>query len=67
MLENKHWPEYEIHKAPCVKTSISTLEFLQICSISCKESSRERTTREKPSFCNSRTPSRLCTDICVLA
>ena len=56
-----------MHKAPCTKHSISILEFAQIYSISFIESSLAKTTLLNPIFSSSKTPSKLCIDICVLA
>ena len=66
MLENKHCPEYEIHKAPCTKHSISIEVFLQIYSISVKESSLERTTLLKPNSWSFKAPFKLWIVIWVL-
>ena len=62
-----HWPLTLMHSAPWTKHSVSMPQFLAMCSISSKVSSRARITREKPISAAFFAPAKVCTVIWVLA
>lgn len=66
-LEYKHWPEYEIQRAPWTNTSISQEVFDFIYSISLKDNSLDKTILLKPALSKTFAPDKLWQVIWVLA
>ena len=63
----RHCPEYEMHSAPCTKTSTSTSVPARTCAMSSSESSRARITRVAPTSRASSTDEASVHVICVEA